>query len=251
MLEIKDLCFRYGKRTPAVLDGLSLSLKKGEVGILLGKNGSGKSTLFKNILGIERPISGTVTVDGKDFLKLSRRERAKIAAYVPQDIVFGSLSVFDTILTGRISSFGLAASDKDRKAAFRVIEDMRLSSIADRDASLLSGGEKQKIAIAMALVRDPQLLIFDEPTGNLDIENEQLILSEAQRLAKSRGICVLCSLHDLNEAISFGDRFFFLKDGKIRHSGGEEIFTPEVIKDIYNIDVSTAEIDGRKIIFRR
>ena len=101
MLEIRDLRFRYGKRAPLVLDGASLELKDGEIGILLGRNGSGKTTLFKTILGIEKPQSGQIRFDGKDLLRMSRRERARHIAYVPQDIQFGALSVYDTVLMGR------------------------------------------------------------------------------------------------------------------------------------------------------
>ena len=84
MLEIQDLRFRYSRRAPMVLDGVNLTLRDGEIGILLGKNGSGKTTLFKNILGIQKPESGSIRFDGEELLKLSRRERARRIAYVPQ-----------------------------------------------------------------------------------------------------------------------------------------------------------------------
>ena len=98
MLKVKDLHFRYGNHGAPVLNGASLELNQGEVGILLGKNGSGKTTLFKNILGIEKPKSGEITFDGEDLLKMPRRERARRIAYVPQHIHFGDLTVFDSVL---------------------------------------------------------------------------------------------------------------------------------------------------------
>ena len=248
MLEIKDITFRYSRKAPLILDNINLTLEKGEIGILLGKNGSGKTTLFKNILGIEKPESGSILYDGQDLLRLSRRERAGYIAYVPQDIQFGDLTVYDTVLMGRMAYFGLRAGKEDEKIIEEVLNDMGLTELASRNANELSGGERQKIAIARALVQEPKLLIFDEPTGNLDIANEQLILKEAKKVAKEKGIGILTSLHDLNQALDLGTKFFFIKEGKIVYSGGSEIVTKEVIKEIFNADVEIIEHDGRSII---
>ena len=248
MLEIKNITFRYNRRAPLILDNINLTLEKGEIGIILGKNGSGKTTLFKNILGIEKPESGSILYDGKDLLRLSRRERAGYIAYVPQDIQFGGLTVYDTVLMGRMAYFGLRAGKEDEKITEEVLNDMGVAELASRNANELSGGERQKIAIARALVQEPKLLIFDEPTGNLDIANEQLILKEAKKVAKEKGIGILTSLHDLNQALDLGTKFFFIKEGKIVYSGGPEIVTKEVIKEIFNADVEIIEHDGRSII---
>lgn len=113
MLNVENLSFRYSKFSRPVLNGASLELKPGEVGILLGKNGSGKTTMFKNILGIHKPGSGKILFEGEDLLKMSRKERARRIAYVPQDIHFGALSVFDSIMLGRISYFGLKSGNED------------------------------------------------------------------------------------------------------------------------------------------
>lgn len=248
MLTIKGLSFRYGRRSPPVLQGVDLELREGETGILLGKNGAGKTTLFKAVLGICTPNAGTMTFDGADLLRLSRRERAGIIAYVPQNIQFGELSVFDSVLMGRVSRFGLKAGREDYAAVERVLTDMRLEYCASQNVARLSGGERQKTAIARALAQEPKLLVLDEPTGNLDISNEQLIINEAKKLARERKISVLSSLHDLNQAISFGDRFFFMKDGAVKYSGGREVFTEAVIRDVFDSDVRIIEHDGEKII---
>ena len=248
MLNINDLHFRYGKRSPLVLDGVDLTLHDGEIGVVLGTNGSGKTTLFKNILGILRPESGSIRFDGEDLLKMKRSERARRIAYVPQSIHFGALSVFDTVLTGRVSYFGYKAGREDEEAVWRILRDMRLEHFAARNVEQLSGGERQKIAIARALAQEPRMLVFDEPTGNLDIANEQLILSEARRVACEKGIGILTSLHDFNQALELGDRFFFMKDGKIRHEGGRGIVTEDVIREIFDAEVRIVEIEGKKIV---
>lgn len=248
MLELENVVFRYSRRSGPVLRGVSLTLNDGEIGILLGKNGAGKTTLFQCILGLAAPESGAIRFDGRDLLKMPRRERARLLAYVPQHIHFGSLSVFDSILLGRVSRFGMRAGDGDHEAVERVLADMQLEALAGRNAEELSGGEKQKIAIARALVQEPRLLIFDEPTGNLDMANEELIIEEAKKAARTRGVAILSSLHDLNQALCLGDRFFLLRDGAVRYAGDESVLTPEVIRDVFDIRSRVITVDGKKII---
>lgn len=248
MLTIRSLFFRYKTHSAPVLNALDMELQDGEIGVLLGKNGSGKTTLFQNLLGILKPCGGTILFDGEDLLKMPKRERAGKIAYVPQDIRFGSLCVYDSILLGRISRFGFKARRSDREAADNIIREMHLESYAARNVAELSGGERQKVAIARALVQEPRLLVFDEPTGNLDIANEQLILTEAKQAAREKKISILCSLHDLNQAMYFGDRFFFIKDGTVKYSGTKDIFAETVIQDIYGADVKIVEIDNKKFI---
>jgi len=248
MLNVENVSFRYSKFSRPVLSGASLELKAGEIGILLGKNGSGKTTLFKNILGIHKPGSGKILFHGEDLLKMSRRERARRIAYVPQDIHFGALTVFDSIMLGRISYFGLKSGDEDYRAVEKILIDMHLEEYAFRMVDELSGGERQKIAIARAMAQEPKLMVFDEPTGNLDIANERLIMEEARKLAKEKNIAILSSLHDLNQALTFGDKFFFLKNGVVKYAGGREIITPEVVKDTFDVDVRIRQIDGHTVV---
>ena len=248
MIEIRDLTFRYEKKSAPVLDGLSLSLETGKIGVLLGRNGSGKSTLLKVLLGLLKAEKGEVLADSENFFALSPREKAKRIAYVPQELNFGALSVYETVLLGRISRFGLFPGPEDDAAVRNALAMTGLAGFEQRDAGRLSGGEKQKVAIARALAQEANLLLFDEPTGNLDIANERAFLDTVKRLVSEKNITVLAVLHDLNRALSFGDRFFFMKEGRIAFSGGEELFTPELIYEIFDTHVRTETVDGQKII---
>ncbi|MCI6957482.1 MAG: ABC transporter ATP-binding protein [Candidatus Faecousia sp.] len=251
MLSVENVTFRYRRQGPDVLRGVNLELKPGEIGILLGRNGSGKTTLFQNILGILNPRSGTIRFEGEDLRSLSRAQRARRIAYVPQDIRFGALSVFDSVLMGRVAYFGMKAGQADYLAVEKILRDMGLEDFAQRNVEELSGGERQKIAVARAMAQEPKLMVFDEPTGNLDIANEQQIIREAKRLAREKHIAILSSLHDLNRAMEFGDRFFFLKDGVVKYTGGRECFREDVLRDIFDIDVKIAQVDGQPVILQK
>ena len=239
MLTIQGLSYRYGRRGAPVLNGVDLTLARGEIGILLGRNGSGKTTLFRNILGLCTPDSGSIRLDGLEMTSLSPRRRARYIACVPQDICFGALTVFDSVLLGRLSRFGLQAGAADHAAASQVLEELGLSALSGRNVTELSGGERQKVAIARALVQEPQLLVLDEPTGNLGL---------AKKAAQERHIAVLSSLHDLNQALSLGDRFFFLKDGVITCTVPRDGVTSGILRDALGGDLRLVEVEGERIV---
>lgn len=248
MLEIRDLHFSYDKGKNQVLNGINLTLEEGKIGILLGRNGAGKTTLFKTILGIEKPGSGDILIQSESILGLSYKERAKQISYVPQLVNFGDLTVYETILTGRIPYFGLSAGKEDHEEVKRVISEMGLEELSEKSTEKLSGGERQKVAIARAIVGKPKLIVFDEPTGNLDLSNERLLIEETKKLSKEYGITILCSLHNLNEAVELGDTFFFMDDGAVKYSGGKELFTEEIIKEIFNASVKVHNIENKILI---
>ena len=247
MLEIRNLVFGYDRQNP-VLKGVDLELEEGKVGILMGRNGAGKTTLFKIITGVLKPDAGKILFDGRDLLQMSRRERAGIVAYVPQQIDFGALTVYQTVRAGRVSYCNISPSKADLELVENAIAEMYLQDVSCRNVQELSGGERQKVAIARALAQQPRVLVFDEPTGNLDIANELLIINEAKKIAHKRGITVFSSIHDLNQAMYFGDRFFFMKDGRIRCSGGPEVFEENIVRDIYGVFAKIVENDGEKFI---
>lgn len=247
MLRIENLSFAYDRNAP-VLRGVDMSLEEGQVGILLGRNGAGKTTLFKIMTGILKPDGGRILHNGRDLLQMPRRERAQIVAYVPQQIEFGELTVFQTVLTGRVSFYTVKPSAADLEVVERILSETGLEEVSCRNVAELSGGERQKVAIARALAQQPRVLVFDEPTGNLDIANELLVIREARKIAHEKGIIVISSIHDLNQAMFFGDRFFFMKDGTIRYRGDSGVFDESVIRDVYGVDADVVEVRGDRMI---
>lgn len=247
MLKISNLSFAY-KKNNNVLNDINLSLKNKSIGVVLGKNGSGKSTLFKNILGILKPNNGDIKLNDLDMINIKKDLRAKKISYVHQDITFGSLSVFDSVLLGRITYFNYIVKDEDIKIVNDIIHEMKLDKIALKNVNELSGGERQKVAIARALVQEPELIIFDEPTGNLDIYNEKLILDEAKKIVKNKNVSILISLHDLNLAYEFADEFYFIKEGKIIYQGDKEVFNEENIKETFDLNVKLINVENKKIV---
>lgn len=249
MLKVENVSFKYHKNSPLILDDISLNLNDGEIGIILGKNGVGKSTLFKLIVGLIKPKSGEIFIDENNLNKMKFKDRAKLISYVPQTIEFGDLSVYETILSGRVAHYSLFPSKKDEEIVQKIIKEMHLEGFLNKNVNELSGGERQKIAIARALVQEPKVLIFDEPTGNLDIGNEQLILDEAHKICRNKNISILISIHDISIASYYGDKFFLLKDNKIKYSGDKKIINEINISDIFDVKATIKDIDNKKFIY--
>ena len=235
MMEICNLYASYSKGKD-VLNDLSLSLNSSQIVVLLGENGVGKTTLFRCILGQVKPKSGTILLNGKSIASMKRNDVAKAIAYVPQQIELPSLSVYDCVLLGRLPHFGLAPRKLDHEIVRETLNELGLEEWCERNANELSGGEKQRVVIARAIAQEPSLILFDEPTSNLDLANSLLFLNLATDLAKRKGIASLCSLHDLHFASLLGDRFYFMKNGTILSDGDRSSIQEDIVKKVYGID---------------
>lgn len=244
MLKVENLTFGYSKKQRTIKD-VAISLDKGDIGVVLGPNGAGKSTLFKNVLGLLKPQSGSISVDNQDMINISPKERAKNIAYVSQNVEMPMLSVYETILMSRIPYYSFGPTKKDREIVFKTIRDFGLEHFMNKMATNLSGGEKQIVAIARAMAQEPKVIIFDEPTSNLDISRELLLQERITKIAKEKGVTVLMAIHDLNLAYDMGDKFFFLKDGEVVAQGGKEVFNEENIKMTFNRECQIKKIDGQ------
>jgi len=246
LLEVNGIEFAYGS-TPTLKD-ISLSVESEEILTLLGPNGVGKTTLLKCLNKVLVPKGGSVLVDGEDIYKVSRRDAAKKMGYVPQRGEVSRMTVFDAVLLGRRPYIDWDASDKDLKIVGRVIDLMGLKDLSLRNIDEISGGEYQLVQIARALVQQPKVILMDEPTSSLDISNQHLIMKTIKKIVVKNNMAAVMTLHDLNLAVRYSDKFVMMHGGMVFAAGGHEIITPENIRTAYHIDATVARINGIPIV---
>ena len=246
MIEVKNISFSYGK-TPILRD-VSFTAEAGECVGILGNNGAGKSTLITCINGIHAPSGGEVLIDGKAVRGMSRSELAGSIAYVAQRNEMSHATVFDCVLLGRKPYIRWGASQEDLDICAEMIHRVGLEELQLRSVDELSGGELQKVMLARALVQQPKVLLLDEPTSNLDPKNQYEMMALVQQIAREKGITVLIVIHDLNLALRYCDRFYFLKDGCGYRYGGIESVDQETIETVYGISARIEELADRKIV---
>uniref|UniRef100_A0A7C5V3Y6 ABC transporter ATP-binding protein n=1 Tax=Caldicellulosiruptor owensensis TaxID=55205 RepID=A0A7C5V3Y6_9FIRM len=247
MLEVQGLSFAF--KDFEVLKEIKLKVQKGQFVSILGNNGAGKSTFLKCIARILKPQSGVIMIDGKDISYYSSNDLAKVVGYVPQRYTSTRLTVFESILIGRKPHFaGITPSKEDLQIVESIIEKFGLKHLAFRYLDELSGGEMQKVVIARACAQQPKILLLDEPINNLDLKNQIEVLSILKKLSRENKILVISVLHDLNLAIKFSDYFVFIKDKCVFAAGGREIISPEIISNVYGIEVKIETSDNQLFV---
>lgn len=249
MLEVEGVSFGYPSLD--VLDGISFSVEAGDCVAILGMNGVGKSTLLKCINNVLPKKSGRVYLSGEDTEKMSPTELARGVCYVPQNMMYSDVSVFDAVLLGRKPYIVWDATAKDREMVEEALKRLSIDGYAMRNVRQLSGGEAQKVSIARAIVQETDVMLFDEPTSNLDLKNQMEVIKIIRRESKERGVAAIVTMHDINLALRFADKFILMKDGKIYGVGNADSLTPETIAEIYGIDVYIGEIGGQKVVVPR
>ncbi|SNB72833.1 iron complex transport system ATP-binding protein [Arboricoccus pini] len=205
-----------------VLDGLSVAISRGGITALCGPNGCGKSTLLRSLAGLQPLAGGQVLLEGRPLQRLTRRERARTLAVLAQaNETPPGLTVTELVTHGRHAHRHLLGglSAEDRRAIADAIEAVGLTAEASRPVTALSGGERQRAWIAMALAQQCRVLLLDEPTTWLDIRHQVELVDALRVLNHTRGITIVCVLHDLNQAAAIADRIMLMKNGKILHDG--------------------------------
>jgi iron complex transport system ATP-binding protein len=235
ILDVIGLEFRYNSRR--ILRDVRFALQAGELLAILGPNGVGKTTLLKCINANLRPAAGSVLVDGRDVLRMDSMEIARRVGYVAQRTEAARLTVFDAVLLGRRPHLGWRISEQDLHLTGAAIERLDLESLTMRHIDQLSGGELQKVAIARALVQEPRLLLLDEPTSSLDLRNQIDILKIIRQVVDQHKVAAAMTMHDLNKALRWADKFIFLKDGAVFAAGGSGQVTAEMVAAVYGVKV--------------
>ena len=161
------------------------------------------------------------------------------------------ISGADAVMMGRIPFMKRKPSEKDREQVFGILEQLSLEAFAFRPLDQLSGGERQQILIARALVQEPRLLLLDEPTSSMDLKNQLKVLGLIREVTREKGLVTIVSIHDLNLAAMFCDRFLMMKDGGIYRSGrAEEVLTESCIREVYGVEAEVWETEPRRILLR-
>ena len=234
LLEVRGARFGYGERR--VLEGVSLRLELSASAALIGPNGAGKTTLLRLISGALQPDGGEVLLDGRAISGLSRRERARMVALVPQQFeVPFAFTVEQIVEQGRSPYLGLlrGAGAADRQAVERALEMADCGGLRARIFNELSGGERQRVKIALALAQEPQLLLLDEPTQNLDIGRQAELMDLLAHL-RTQGITILASIHDLHLVPgNFGEVHLLSAGDGLRSGSAEEMLTPELLAEAF------------------
>jgi len=235
----------YGEDTVA-LDDVSFEVPDGQFVILLGPSGAGKSTLLRILNGLTRPTEGTVLIDGEPV----GGSRGDIGMVFQMHYLVESMSAYRNALTGSLGRTGFLRSatamndEADKVAALEALETVGLLEQANQRADSLSGGQQQRVGIARALVQNPSLLLADEPVASLDPKAAKEVMSYMKSAAMERGLTTIASLHQVNIAREFGDRFIGLRDGEKVFDGTLEDLTMEEVDRIYYGEVQTDETNG-------
>jgi len=240
LLDARDLRYRHSAGAPEAVAGISLRLARGEVVGVIGPNAAGKSTLARLCCGLLKPQQGSVSLQGEPLSRLSRRERARRVAFLPQHPPHDlSFTAHEVALMGRAPHLGLWSLEgpRDLDRARAALQEVDALELGDRPISQLSGGERQRVFLARAFAQEAALLVLDEPTAALDLAHQVLLVNALRRRAREGGGALLV-LHDLALAGAACDRLALLDRGRVVAEGtAGEVLRPAVLSPVYGTDV--------------
>jgi iron complex transport system ATP-binding protein len=243
-LSIEGLGFSYGRT--AILSTIDIpSVPAGVITALVGPNAAGKTTLLKCLAGLLR-FDGRVMLDGKDLRRMKRNEVTRRVGYLPQEVaVHAVLTAFEAVLLAKQHSFSWHAGEADLALVERTLRDLDIDDLAMRYLNELSGGQRQMVSIAQALIRRPEVLLLDEPTSNLDLQRQLEVLELVRQVTVERGLTTVITMHDLNLAARFAENFVVLQNGRIYDAGvPSAVLTTAMVRDVYGVHASISPDAG-------
>ncbi len=241
MIELCHVTAGYGDTH--VLQDVSLSIRPREVLILVGPNGSGKSTLLRTTLGMLPRSSGEIRIDGVEITDFTTREIAQRASFLTQSRMVPNITAYRMVLHARFPylAYPRRYRPEDRKITEAALRRMDAWDLRDRPMPTLSGGQRQKVYLAMVIAQQTPAVFMDEPTTYLDVAHQFRIMKLARALA-DEGKAVVLVLHDLPMALQYADRMAVLEQGRIVGIGTpEEVFESGVLNRVFDVDVLRAE----------
>ncbi|MCQ2079459.1 MAG: ABC transporter ATP-binding protein [archaeon] len=244
-LRLENLGFSYGGEM--VFENIDLTLDRSELVCIIGANGAGKSTLMHCMNRILSPTAGKVFLDGRELHSYGLRELARLISFVPhtENTTF-SMSVLDTVLMGRLPHSGHSFKDEDIIIAAENLKLLGMEDYAIHNFDELSAGQHQKVMIARSLTQEPRIMLLDEPTSNLDVKYQMLVMRLLRDVARLKNITVITICHDLNVTSRYADRILMMHDHGIYADGTpQEVLTRENVKAVYGIDCEVFDLQGR------
>ncbi len=242
-IEISDLKYEQRKFR---LGPLSFSISKGNILGIGGPNGSGKTTFLRVLLGLLRPLSGNVQIDGMDISTMKRRDVARKIAYLPQNLFAPlSLSVQDVLLASQYS-----VSEKP-SLLDKLLTEYSIADLKNRDFNSLSGGEKRIVMLAGAISQGSEIIVMDEPDTFLDIDKELFLYDKIRELSDA-GRTMIIVFHDLNKLLRLCDTVLLLKNGQQAAFGDrKDVLRPDVLEKIFRARFRQMDIDGTQSLVAR
>ena len=238
MIKVNKLSFSYDKKKEFIKD-LTFNIEKGKITTILGPNGSGKSTVLSLLCGLNKISSGEIIINDKDIKSMKYKDIAKeIATVHQQNTVPDDITVKELIAYGRMpyKKYFAKNSHDDEEIVKWAIETTGLESLKDKEVMSMSGGERQRVFIAMALAQKSKILFLDEPTTYLDIYHQIELLELIKELKEEEGLTIVMVLHDINQALTYSDNIIVMKNGELIKSGeASEVISMNLLNDVYNI----------------
>jgi iron complex transport system ATP-binding protein len=229
VLEISRLSLSLGQQT--LLRDLDLTLQPGQVHVIIGPNGTGKTSLLRTLFGELTPAAGEISLAGQ-----SLRQQF---GYMPQNIQLElDLSVIEVVVLGRLDSLSMRLADEDILAAGRALQALGIAHLADRPLYSLSGGQRQMVLFAQVLLRDPRIMMLDEPVSALDLHHQMQLMEHLCQQTREQQWITLVVLHDLNLAAQFADQLIVLAGGDLQAFGPPaRVLDAALIERLYQVPV--------------
>lgn len=236
MIRLNNITAGYNK--VEIIKNINITFEEESITSIVGKNGCGKTTLLKTAANLLKPFSGEITISGKDISCIPNKELAKKVAFLPQNRTVPNMTVYNLVMHGRYPYLGFSRTPekKDKEIVKNALENMRLNKYINENMWELSGGQRQKVYLAMVLAQNTDIIFLDEPTTYLDINHQLEILEIVKKLKKMKKTIVMV-LHDISNALSYSDKICLMDNGEIViYDTPQAVFDSKDIDRIFNIN---------------